>query len=119
MLKCGVSLFVISVLHFLGVIDFRLDCQHLVNAVCGGCSTRKHDKHHRKHQEREKNLNGVLKKGDERTDLHIAIVDTDSAEPEYSDRCQVEYEHHHWHHKRHDTVDFDGHVSQIAIGKVE
>ena len=51
--------------------------------------------------------------------MHITIVDTDTAEPEYGNRCQVENQHHHWHHKRDDTVDSDAHIFQVVVGQVK
>ena len=119
MLKCDVSLFYTGMLHYLCIIDFRLHIQHFINAIRRGCGTWKHDKHHRKHQKRKENQCRVLKKGEERSNLHISIVDTDTTEPEYGNRCQVENQHHHRHHKRDYTVDSDGHIFQVGVSYVK
>src|SRR5579884_2000753 len=91
MIKLHVSPLRVSTFHLRGVVDLGNDIQYLINSVCGGRSTGQHDKHHRKHQHREENLCGILQKCNQGANLHIAIADTNTAEPENSDSGKVQY----------------------------
>ncbi len=102
-----------------GIPDFRLDRQHLVNSVCGCRSAREHDEHHRDHQQCEQNQHSILQESDQRSHLHLSIIDADSAEPENSNAGKVQAQHHNRHERRYHPVHFDGNIGQIQVGLVK
>src|SRR5579863_3844980 len=85
----------VSAFYLFGILDFRLHSQHLVNSIRGCYGSWKHNEHHRNHQQREQNEHGILEEREERTYLHVSIVDTNGAEPENCNAGNVQNQEHH------------------------
>src|SRR5260221_6057731 len=118
-LELHISLLLVGPLRLVGIADFRLDRQHLVNSVCGCRGAREHDEHHRDHQQCEQNLHSILQEGDQRRKLHFSVIDADSAKPENSDAGKVQAQHHNRHERRHEPVHPDRNIGQFQVGFIK
>ena len=56
--------------------------------------------HERGHHHRHEDLGEVAEEGDQRADLHLAVVDAVGAEPQHGDARAVEDQHHDREHER-------------------
>ena len=67
--------------------------QHLQDAVRRHCGARRQEQQHRRHHHRDEDLDQVVQEGGHLTDLDVAGVDAEGAEPDHRHRGDVHHEH--------------------------